>query len=248
MSHHRRPFREHFVAPRPERYFRWRGREVSRVEGFADAVFAFAVTLLIVALEVPHTFEGLMEAMRSFPAFVVCFAFLMLFWNCHYRFFRRYGLEDRLTRFLTMAILLLVLFSVYPLKFLFGAILSFGAEHAPHIETSAQLNLVYRIYGLGFACIWSLYALLEVHGMKLRDALRLTPVELLVSRESLVGYLINVGVCLLSVGMSFFNVSNSAPGFTYMLLGPLLTWNGAWHGAQIRRRAEERWEHRPGPA
>ena len=27
---------------------RWRGREISRVEGFSDAVFAFAVTLLVV--------------------------------------------------------------------------------------------------------------------------------------------------------------------------------------------------------
>ena len=39
-------------------HFRWRGNEVSRVEGFTDAVFAFAVTLLVVALEVPQTFEG----------------------------------------------------------------------------------------------------------------------------------------------------------------------------------------------
>ena len=44
------------LAPKREEHFRWRGREVSRVEGFTDAVFAFAVTLLVVALEVPHTF------------------------------------------------------------------------------------------------------------------------------------------------------------------------------------------------
>ena len=32
--------------------FRWRGGEVSRLEGLSDAVFAFAVTLLVVSLEV----------------------------------------------------------------------------------------------------------------------------------------------------------------------------------------------------
>jgi uncharacterized membrane protein len=228
--------REHLpFTPKREPHFRWRGGEVSRIEGFADAVFAFAVTLLIVALEVPHTFEGLMEAMRGFPAFVVCFVFLMLFWNSHYRFFRRYGLEDRWTRFLTLGILLLVLFSVYPLKFLFGAILSFGSEHAPHIETVAQLKLIYRIYGIGFACIWGLFALLEWHGLKMERELRLTPAEVLTGRETLFGYLINVAVCFFSIGLSCFNVPNAVPGYAYIVLAPLLTWNGWRHGRAIRR-------------
>src|SRR4030095_260475 len=93
------------LAPRREEHFRWRGTEVSRVEGFTDAVFAFAVTLLVVALEVAHTFEGLMDVVRGFPAFVICFALLMSFWNGHYRFHRRYGLEGTFTRVMTMAIL-----------------------------------------------------------------------------------------------------------------------------------------------
>jgi len=42
----------------PSRNFRWRGGEITRLEGFTDAVFAFAVTLLVVSLEVPHTFEN----------------------------------------------------------------------------------------------------------------------------------------------------------------------------------------------
>ncbi len=33
-----------------ERDFRWRGADISRVEGLSDAVFAFAVTLLVVSL------------------------------------------------------------------------------------------------------------------------------------------------------------------------------------------------------
>ena len=57
--------------------------------------------------------------MRGFPAFVICFVLLMMFWNAHFRYHRRYGLEDIFSRVMTMAILVLVLFFVYPLKFLF---------------------------------------------------------------------------------------------------------------------------------
>src|SRR6187401_1371906 len=94
QSSHTR-LREHLpLRPQREQHFRWRGNEISRVEGFTDAVFAFAVTLLVVALEVPHTFEGLMDVLRGFPAFVLTFTLLMTFWNAHYRYHRRYGLED----------------------------------------------------------------------------------------------------------------------------------------------------------
>src|SRR6186713_3591919 len=107
------------LAPKREDLFRWRGTEVSRVEGFTDAVFAFAVTLLVVALEVPHTYDGLMDVVRGFPAFILCFMLLMTFWNAHYRYHRRYGIDSAFSRVMTMAIIVLVLFYVYPLKFLF---------------------------------------------------------------------------------------------------------------------------------
>jgi Endosomal/lysosomal potassium channel TMEM175 len=74
--------------------FHNRGGDISRVEGFSDCAFGFAVTLLVVSLEVPRTFDGLVSVLRGIPSFGVSFAVLAWIWFHHYRFFRRYGLDD----------------------------------------------------------------------------------------------------------------------------------------------------------
>src|SRR5262245_58011362 len=68
--------------------FRMRGREGTRLESFSDAVFAFALTLIVVSLEVPKSFADLIGVMRGFPAFALCFTLLATIWNTHYKFSR----------------------------------------------------------------------------------------------------------------------------------------------------------------
>jgi hypothetical protein len=79
----------------PEKHFHWRGGEITRLEAFTDAVFAFAVTLLVVSLEVPKTYAELISAMKGFVAFAICFAVLAQIWHRHYLFSRRYGLQTQ---------------------------------------------------------------------------------------------------------------------------------------------------------
>src|SRR6266446_6101646 len=75
--------------------FRWRSHEISRTEGLSDAVFGFAITLLVVSLEVPKTFGELMQTMRGFGAFAISFTLLFMVWFNQYKFFRRYGLAGQ---------------------------------------------------------------------------------------------------------------------------------------------------------
>ncbi|HEY5445470.1 MAG TPA: TMEM175 family protein, partial [Pyrinomonadaceae bacterium] len=104
--------------------FRLRSEEISRIEGLSDAVFGFAITLLVVSLEVPKTFNELATAMSGFGAFAISFALLFLVWYNQHKFFRRYGLQDTVTIVLNAILLFVVLFYVYPLKFLFTFLVS----------------------------------------------------------------------------------------------------------------------------
>jgi hypothetical protein len=138
--------------------FRWRGGDVSRIEGFSDAVFAFALTLLVVSLEVPRNFEGLVRTMEGFPAFGVSFVFLMGIWYVHYTFFRRYGLEDATTMVLNAVLMFVVLFYIYPLKFLFtllinGLLLNGVLGWDVHVGIDFQgldMSALMLIYGAAF--------------------------------------------------------------------------------------------------
>jgi uncharacterized membrane protein len=239
-------WRDRLPGRRPEEHFHWRGKEVSRLENLTDAVFGFALTLLVVSTEVPRDFESLKQVLRGFPAFAACFAVLLLFWNEHYKFFRRYGLEDFCTRSINYIILLLVLFSVYPLKFLFSAWLGGGAG----LRDLDQLFFIYRVYGLGFAGIWTLYALLQSHALRRRELLRLNEVEVILSRLQLNEFRLQIGVCFLSIGLTYIATQPWLPGVVYGIIGPLAAWNGRRHGRQVQALLERRSAAmlRPGPA
>jgi len=85
--------REKLIAhyERAGRTASFRNREISRLEGLSDAVFGFAITLLIVSLEVPKTSGELIETMRGFIAFAFTFVMLFSIWHRQFTFFRRYG-------------------------------------------------------------------------------------------------------------------------------------------------------------
>jgi len=234
--------------------FRLRGEEVTRLEGFSDAVFGFAVTLLVVSLEVPHTFAGLLSAMRGFVAFGVCFTMLLLVWSWHYRYFRRYGLQDEFTLWLNAGLLFVVLFYIYPLKFLFTTVTNelFGfdstgaAGGSPPIAEQEWPTLMI-IYGLGFLAIIAVFVLLYFHAYRKRADLRLNALEVFDTRSVISSFLLMGSVPLLSIlvvavgGAAY----SSWSGLTYMLIAPLMTIHGTLYGRTRRRVAADLQAGRP---
>ncbi len=217
------------------------------MEGFSDAVFGFAVTLLVVSLEVPNTFDELLATMRGFFAFAICFWLLVAVWFEQYKFFRRYGLEDPLTMRLNAVLLFIVLFYVYPLKFLFTLLVDQLLGYNTVVDSSSgavveeidpgQLPLLMVIYGAGFVAVQLVFFVLYLRAYALRNALGLEAHERSVTREEMQGFLLATGVGLTSIVIAVLggNEAASLAGYTYLLLLPLLTANG-YLMARYRKR------------
>ncbi len=205
-------------------------------KAFCDVVFGFAITLLVVSLEVRHTYAELLADMRGFLPFAACFAQLALIWRTHYKFSRRYGLEDPYTVFLNVVLLFLVLFYVYPLKFVFTLVFSELTGSSAGLAWH-EGSVLMRIYALGFVCVFLLFVLMYVHAYRLRRELALSPVEISVTRFS-----IQENVILALVGITSFVVAIRSPdwaGWSYASIGPLMAIHGRIFGKRIRVLAEK---------
>ena len=230
-----------------EEGFSWRGQEVSRIESLADAVFAFALTLLVVSLEVPNTFDELLATMRGFFAFAISAWLLDSVWFDHYKFFRRYGLQDALTMHLSSVLLFVVLFYVYPLKFLFTALMDqllgfstqVGSSTRDVVETirAGQWPLLLVLFGVGFVVVQLVFFLLYLRAYAMREMLKLDAYEASKTRQEIQGYLLLAGVGLSSIAIVLLcgEGAISWAGWVYLLSWPLM----AVHGQILARRRKQ---------
>ncbi len=220
--------REAVTKYHPERWkrLRWHGGDVSRLEGVSDAVFAFAITLLVVSLEVPKTYTELMDAMSGFFAFGICFVILAAVWYNHYLFFRRFGIEDRYVLFLNAVLLFVILFYIYPLKFLFTYLIDRLVDPEAAQLAMAGItdtsSLMY-IYSGGYLAIFTILWLMFYYAWCKRDELGLSGHELVWTRVALDAKAIYAFVGVLSISIAAVGGPEAAPyaGLVYILIGPL---------------------------
>lgn len=216
---------------------------MTRLEGFSDAVFGFALTLLVVTLEVPDSPDALGVLVRGSVPFALMFAMVCYIWWEHNKFFRQFGLQDAYTAFLNCVLLFVVLFYVYPLKYLTSALLGpvFGLPHPGFGDP----RFVMQLYSTGIALIFGTLFLLYQHARRHRALLELSDADLVALHYGQRAQAISGGLGLVSILLTLLVPERLMwlPGVTYALMGPLHAWNGYRGGAAARRFSVDRAGH-----
>lgn len=248
----------------PEPGFRMRGEQVTRLETFVDAGFAFSLTMLVIFYnELPATVAELRVALLKVPTFAICFVLLAVFWNAHNHWSRRFGLEDRLSTVISLAFLMVVLIWVYPLRMVISSGLSLLSGGLLPSELGidkthwlVDLQTVFMVYGVGFGVLSGLLWRLNAHALSCADALALDAGERFLTRTEInlerirvaasgVSLLLSLAILLLPQDslqrvpvLSMFLVS--LPMWVYAVMGAVL---GRYAGARARQYSKLALDH-----
>jgi hypothetical protein len=214
----------------PERH-----HEVTRLEGFSDTVFGFALTLLVVSLDTPESVSDLLDQAKGFGPFALTFAMVCWIWYEHNVFFRRYGLQDPWTIFLNSVLLFVVLFFVYPLRFLAQQIVALISGGQPDFGSGAfESRWLMVMYSTGVVLIFGCFLLLYRHARRRAGPEGFTPEGRILLDYGRQAHAISMGIGLVSIAIVLVRADWSVyAGLVYCLMGPFHAWNGYRRGAAL---------------
>jgi hypothetical protein len=192
-----------------------------------------------------------MQTMRGFGAFAISFALLFIVWYNQYKFFRRYGLQDNVTMLLNGVLLFVILFYVYPLKFVFTLLVNLftgggGNFTLPNgnvghmVESNDQIAKLMLVFGAGYVAVFGVFVLLYWHAYRKRAELDLNELEVFDTRVDVQESALNVAIGTLSIAIAALGGANFGgfAGFTYMLCPIILPIHGTLMGKR-RNRLED---------
>lgn len=236
--------------------FRYRGLASSRLENMTDAIFGFAITLLVIASQVPTTYVELQVSMYGFLGFIFCIMLLLGLWNNHNNFFLHFGLQDSTTKILNSLFLFVLLFYVYPLKYLFSYLgtaiyarikLSLGDNSQAlqqvlemlsqsGLSSSQWVDIMVR-FGLGLFLMYLFLLLMHVNAYKKREALQLSEKEGYITRTFMQAYVLLLFVCVLSIStvLIFGGRSAALSGSIYALSAIIMPAHKKWRTARMKK-------------
>ena len=233
--------------------YRLRGESMTRIEVFSDAAFAFAVTMLVISLSsIPQNYHELITAVHRIPSFAASFAVMMLIWLTHRRWSQRFGLDDGVSTFLTLALIFVVLVYVYPLKLIMDLMFyAFSQRWFPadfRVSSTSEVASLVAIFSLGFFMIALIQLGLYRRAQSKADDLCLNALEQLLIRKEILIWGVQATIALLVslIALIFMSSIGYLAGILYGLspmLVPLFTLTTRRKIQALRATSEEQTEH-----
>ncbi|MDX1956075.1 MAG: TMEM175 family protein [Chitinophagaceae bacterium] len=229
---------------KPTGAFHERGMEIKRVEALSDAVFAFSVSLLVASLEVPQTFEELKLIISGALPFFATVSILFLFWYQQNVFFRHYGLNDRPTIILNLVYLAIILFYLYPLKFLFSILLTAwtgldlfpkATEHGLTVLSAHDFPQLIILFSIGYICLWLVVYAMHRRAMHVLLSPALNEYEKVYTLKELRGALLNASIGGFALLFALLKWELIA-GLAYLAIPVVLAVNQWVFQKQLRKR------------
>src|SRR5690554_4652783 len=209
----------------------YRGAEASRIDNLTDAVFGIAITLLIFNLSNPNSYEDLLTFTKTLPAFLISISFIVLIWNEHLEFSRRYTLDDTWFKVLNTVFIALVIFYVYPLRFLtmFLTNFFFSTDIEINIQDQ-QVPYLMVYYGFVAFALYFVFYLLYRRALGLKTHLQLNDFEQFYTRAQkrrvAIMFLVPLTSIVLTLVINGFSymLASLLGGAVYFLYPPLMIW------------------------
>lgn len=240
--------------------FRYRGMETTRLENLSDAVFGFAITLLVISSQVPKSYLELQVSMYGFLGFIFCTMLLLGLWNNHSNYFLHFGLVDKTTKILNALFLFVLLFYVYPLKYLFSYVgtaiyalikrsLGDGSaafKQALRVLSEQELSilewkdLMIR-FGLGLFFIYLIIILMHLHALRKSKELYLDANEVYITKTFIYQYFLLMLISIISMLVVVIFGGTAAPqsGMVYLLTPLILPLHKRYRTRKRKRLALE---------
>lgn len=217
--------------------FKLRGENMTRIETFVAAAFAFAVTMLVISVgSVPETMQEFVDSTKQIPAFSASCAIIMWIWHTHAVWCRRYGLEDATTIFLSSSLIILVLTYIYPLRLmmqaLFGVLSNGYFPIEMEFEQIWEYRFMFAFYDIGFILLSVNFIALYMYALRKRASLNLDVVECYDSQTEVYMWSTSAGVGCVSLLCAIWLPQNllGFAGYVLFALFPLL------YGLEFYRR------------
>jgi uncharacterized membrane protein len=173
--------------------------EKTRVEFFSDAVFAIAMTLLVLDLKVPEGANGhLVEALRhewpTYAGFLISFSLIGVIWVNHHALFQDLAGLNRVFLFLNLLLLACIVVIPFPTSLV-----------TTYIRSSTDGHIAVAVYSavmLSMATTFSLLWLWSVKSGLWRWQLSRSEFRMTAARAA-----VGVVVYSVAIGLSFVNAA-----------------------------------------